>query len=33
MIVSSLTYIVILKHDLLHAHYEYTIMITNIFTE
>ena len=31
MIVSSL--IVILKHDLLHAHYEYAIMNTHIYTE
>ena len=33
MIVSRLPYIVILIHDLLHAHYEYAIMNCCIFTE
>ena len=33
MIVSRLPYIVILIHDLLHAHYEYAIMNDCIFTE
>ena len=33
MTVSRLPYIVILIHDLLHAHYEYAIMNYCIFTE
>ena len=33
MIVSRLPYIVILIHDLLHAHYEYAIINYCIFTE
>ena len=33
MIVFRLPYIVLLMHDLLHAHYDYAIMNNCIFTE